>query len=170
MNTLKTLVLAALMLAPAALTAQDILGAFLADTSGTPTNVRRQPRGKVAITLPDTTSYMLTVGSPRDGWWQLLYLEDAERATEVSLPHSSTGLWIHHSVLGVGTRNYGGERLHLRAAPGAAAKSIYSFTQELTLHPLEVRRGWVRVVTTDGLHTGWIEEEMLCDNPLTNCC
>ena len=37
------------------------------------------------------------------------------------------------------------------------------------LRPVDIRGNWVKVKTIDGKHTGWIESEWLCGNPLTNC-
>ena len=42
--------------------------------------------------------------------------------------------------------------------------------EELQLHPVGVTDGWIKVKTSDGKYTGWIEDEWICDNPLTNCC
>jgi hypothetical protein len=35
---------------------------------------------------------------------------------------------------------------------------------------MEIKGDWVKVQTSDGKFTGWIEEEWLCGNALTNCC
>ena len=137
----------------------------------TPTNVRCEPKGAVAFTLPCDWSYIVCLSDPTNGWWRLRYAEIAEEAEEVRLAGSSTEeYWVHYSVVGIGTRNYGNQRLVLRAQPFEAAAVVYSFTEELSLHPLEVNGDWVKVVTPDGQHTGWIDSEWLCSNPLTNCC
>lgn len=73
-------------------------------------------------------------------------------------------------MLCVDTRNYDGESIHLRESPSNDAASLYSTNEEISLRPLEVKDGWVKVTTFDGKHIGWIEENMLCSNPLTNCC
>ena len=151
--------------------AQDVLGVFVADADSGPTNIRSAPRGVIALSLPDTTSYILAVSNPTNGWWLVESLSDAEHVQDIDLTGSSTGkYWIHHSVIGLGTRNYGGQKLVLRSAPSAKARATYSFTDEKLLHPIDVRGSWVKVKTADGKHTGWIEEIWLCDNPLTNCC
>jgi hypothetical protein len=35
---------------------------------------------------------------------------------------------------------------------------------------MDIKGDWVKVKTIDGKYTGWIEEEWLCGNSLTNCC
>ena len=149
------------------------LSVYISDSNGEFTNVRNAPGGKVVAKIPTSKIVMLEVTSPQNGWWQIdggtvNYTGDDDE--EVTLKGSSTGYWIHHSVIAVGTRNYGGETLHLRKSPDNKSAAVFSFKEEMQLRPLEVRGDWVKVKTADGKHTGWIESEWLCDNPLTNCC
>ena len=134
------------------------------------TNVRNAPRGKVVDRIYSDSIPMLEVKNPRNGWWQIdggCY--DTMNGYEVDLKGSTTGYWIHHSVIGVGSRNYGGEHLPLRQAPSKSASVVYTLRQESILHPLDLQGDWVKVKTPDG-HIGWIESEWLCSNPVTNCC
>ena len=136
------------------------------------TNVRNSPNGKVVARIDNNLgSGMLELEKPVNGWWRIEdnSWEIAEEAKEVTLRGSRTGYWIHYSVVGFGTRNYGGQKLTLRATPSVKGRAVYSFTKELILHPLEVKGEWIKVKTNDG-HIGWIHEEWICDNPLTNCC
>ena len=173
MKHLLALMLTAVLLWPMAQTATArgvSVGAFVCDSDSV-TNLRAAPGGKVVMRLVNRTSYMMNLSSPRDGWWQVDMLEDAEQGEEIALDpkQSPTGqYWIHHSVVGVSTRNYGGRPCLLRAAPGKRSPVAYGFNEELTVHPLDARGDWVKVKTPDG-HIGWIEVEMLCDNPLTTC-
>ena len=89
---------------------------------------------------------------------------------EGKLKGSTTGYWIHYSVLGMGTRNYGKEKLTLRQSPNAKSAAVYSFTKEIVLRPMDIKGDWVKVKTIDGKYTGWIEADWLCGNSLTNCC
>ena len=70
----------------------------------------------------------------------------------------------------MGTRNYGGQTLYIRQSPSASAPVVYKFKKEIQLRPMDIKGEWVKVQTTDGKYTGWIEEEWLCGNSLTNCC
>ena len=149
------------------------LSVYISDDNGAFTNVRNAPKGKVVAKIPTSKIVMLDVTSPQNGWWQIdggkVYYTGDDDET-VTLKGSSTGYWIHHSVIGLGSRNYGGETLRLRKSPDKKSAVVFSFKEELHLMPLEVRGDWVKVKTGDGKHTGWIESEWLCDNPLTNCC
>lgn len=153
----------------------ESIAAYIDDDSGNATNFRDKPKGQVIGQLPITYTVALTITHPIQGWWQVLqgevYPEEESQAD--ALPLSSFihhKVWIHYSVLCCGTRNYGGERWALRVSPTEKAKETFVFTQEVTLRPIDMKGEWVKVVTTDGQHTGWIERDRLCGNPLTNCC
>lgn len=149
------------------------LSVYISDGNGEFTNVRSGPKGKVVDKIPTSKIVMLEVVSPQDGWWQIdggeVYCTGDDDET-ITLKGSSTGYWIHHSVIGLDTRNYGGQTLRLRKSPDAKSAVVFSFKEEMHVMPLEVRGDWVKVKTGDGKHIGWIEAEWLCDNPLTNCC
>lgn len=151
----------------------QVLGVFISDDTGTPTNVRNAPNGKVVAKLNPDSGIMLAVESQKNGWWKIEngYYSDPDKDFEDEyLTGSTTGYWIHYSVLALGTRNYGGQTLRLRKSPSARAASVYSFKEEIKLRPLEIKGDWVKVKTFDGKHTGWIEIEWLCGNSVTNCC
>ena len=144
------------------------------DNSGSSTNIRNSPKGKVVHRIPQTTIAMLEVEEPQNGWWRICddsYFSVADGYEGLSkLTGSRTGYWIHSSVIVVGTRNYGGEMLYLYQQPNTKSKKVYTIKEEMTLHPLEVRGGWVKCTTSDGKQVGWIQAEWLCGNALTNCC
>lgn len=145
------------------------LSVFSVDYDGPYTNIRNAPKGAIVSKVKTSEDAMFEVTSPRNGWWRIVGdsydLPDRE---DIMLKGSSKGYWIHYSTIGIGTRNYGGQTLTLRSTPGG--KAVYSFKEEITLRPIDIKGGWVKVKTVDGKHTGWIEEEWLCGNPLTNCC
>ena len=161
--------MALLMFAAIGVKAQS-LDVFFWDTVGKYTNIRNAPNGKIVQKVSTSIDGMLNVESPVNGWWVICdnnyYVPDGGM-------YKLTGArkyYIHYSCIGVGTRNYGGQTLYLRATPSARAKVVYSFKEELVLRPIDIKGDWVKVTTTDGKHTGWIELEWLCGNPLTNCC
>lgn len=150
--------------------AQASISVFVADDSRT--NVRNKPKGDVAMQLPNNVSCCFLLEKPTNGWWKVVQLWDAEDEDNpsVTLHGSTTGeYWVHYSVIGVDTRNYGGERLTLREKPSAKSKAVYSFTQEILLRPIDIKGHWVKVKAPNG-KIGWIQDEWLCSNPLTNCC
>lgn len=165
--------LTAMMMAMALMVNAQSLAVYISDNSGSATNVRNAPKGKVVAKLNANSGIMFDVESPRNGWWKIsggVYTDPDKDMDDFRLKGSTTGYWVHYSVIGFSTSNYGGQTLHLRQSPSGESRSVYSFKTELLLRPLEVRGNWVKVVTGDGKHTGWIEKEWLCGNSVTNCC
>ena len=146
------------------------IGVFTWDSKGKYTNVRNAPGGKVVDRIPTNVPAMIGVKEPTNGWWKLVDNEYDTGDEQGKLKGSTTGYWIHYSVLAMGTRNYGNQKLTLRKSPNAKAAAVYSFAKEILLRPREIKDDWVKVQTIDGKYTGWIEEEWLCGNALTNCC
>ncbi len=134
--------------------------------------ILNKPSGATVMTLSYDEPYLFTLSSPQDGWWKINDLWNAaDDEDTTSLAGSDTGeYWIHYSAIGLGTSNYGGQELHLRAAPDPEADIVFTFNQELMLMPLDVQGDWVKVKVDGDDIIGWIEAEWLCSNPLTNCC
>ena len=152
-------------------TAQS-LGVYINDNNGKYTNIRNAPNGKVVfkLKLPNANGTMFAVDRVVNGWWHIDGTEYSNGDEEGEFTGSTTGYWIHNSVITVDTRNYGGQKLSLRSKPSAKASVVFSFKKEISLIPLDIKGDWVKVKTADGKHTGWIEREWLCGNSLTNCC
>lgn len=146
------------------------LGVYTVDDNGKFTNVRDAPKGKIVSKISTIEDAMMEVEKPTNGWWKIVGNTYSTADDVKKLKGSTTGYWIHYSVLGMGTRNYGGQRLALRKSPSAKAPAVYQFKKELTLRPIDIKGTWVKVKTLDGKHEGWIEAEWLCGNALTNCC
>lgn len=134
--------------------------------------ILNKPSGATVMTLPYDEPYMFSLSSPQDGWWKIHDLWNAaDDEDPTSLAGSDTGeYWIHFSDLCLGSSNYGGQELHLRAAPHQDADIVFTFNQELILMPLDFEDDWVKVMVDGSDIVGWIENEWLCSNPLTNCC
>ena len=164
--------LLAFFLSAVSMQAQDKVSAMVTDDNGAYTNIRNAPKGKVVDKLSTKVMAVVQLTSPRNGWWRIVggCCEDYENDVSVSFSGSTTGYWIHYSCVGFLTRNYGGQRLSLYAAPSSRSKALYSFSEpETLLHPVNVKGEWVKVKTKDGKHEGWINSEWLCYNPLTTC-
>ena len=147
------------------------LRVYIQDTNGKYTNLRSTPNGKLVRKLSTQRTIILEVKDPRDGWWEIgNYIFDCDEEKEIDLDKSNHDYFIHYSTIAVGTRNYGEQRLYLRKAANEKSAVVYTFNKEIELRPIEIKNGWVKVQTFDKKHTGWIEEEWLCGNPLTNCC
>ncbi len=165
----KIILTALLLIAGHAVKAQG-LGAYIDDNDGEWTNVRNAPKGKIVAKLPAKEGVMITLNKSVDGWWCLYDNTYWTGDGGGELTGSTTDYWLHWSVVVVGTRNYGGQKLTLRKSPSTKAAAVYSFTEEKQLHPIDMKGDWVKVRTADKKYTGWIEREWLCGNSLTNCC
>lgn len=148
------------------------LDVFIHDETGSDTNLRNAPNGKVVGRLSKSGTYMMDICDVTNGWWRICSNEISAYTDDMEGPIAAGNegvAWIHYSVLGTGTRNYGGKELYLREYPSEKALSTYSFKKELILRPLEIKENWVKVETIDKKHRGWIEYFWLCGNALTTC-
>ena len=153
---------------------------YIVDNNGPYTNIRNTPnKGKVVDRISVNVCAMLSLEKPTNGWWRIVgdsyeAITDEENSDsdfkKYHLKGSSTGYWIHYSVIGLGTRNYGGQHLPLRAEPHQTSAVTYTLKEEQIVRPVNVKGDWVKVKTIDGKGIGWIEAKWLCSNPLTNCC
>ncbi len=154
------------------LTAQTGASAYILDASGTPTNVRNAPNGKVVQTLSDS-GYVVSLLEVKNNWWKIDPLVDIYGDGEddsILLKGSKTGYWVHYSVLGFGIN--GDHTNVLRETPSSKAKPLKlepSYLFEVGLRPLEIQGKWIKVITTDKRHTGWMPIDRICSNPLTTC-
>ena len=150
----------------AAQTPVATLECFIAD--GSSTNVRNAPGGAVVRQLPVAGIYTLAVCNPQDGWWQILNgVVQAMDEDDIEIPGEA---WVHSSVLGLSTRNYGGQALSLRTEPRANAPVAGRITvAEDLVRPLDVSEDMQWVKVSWGKTSGWIEAKWLCSNPVTTC-
>lgn len=154
--------------------AQTRAGAYICDNSGTPTNVRNAPNGKIVQKLSDIDGgYVVTLLQVKNNWWKVDPVVDIYGDGEdeyVKLKGSKTGYWLHYSVLQF---NIAGDHENvLRQTPSPKGKPLkidISYLMQVGLHPLEIQGEWIKVVTTDKRYTGWMPIDKICDNPLTTC-
>ena len=150
--------------------------AYICDNSGSPTNIRNAPNGKVVQTLQDVDGgYVVDLIEAKNNWWKIdpaveIYGDVDEDEALVKLKGSKTGYWVHYSVLQF---TIAGERANvLRTKPSRKAPAINfegSYLAEIELRPLEISGKWIKVVTTDKRYTGWMPIDKICSNPLTTC-
>lgn len=145
------------------------LSAFILDPDQDPTNVRKSPGGDVIATLAPDTEHEVELEGLKDGWFMVTEIFSFDDEEEVDLPEGKG--WIHWSVIALSTRNYGGQKLSLRAADNIDADIVYSFSEEKLVRPLDVCGDWVQVEITQGSksYKGWIEQEWLCGSAVTTC-
>lgn len=144
------------------------ISVFIIDN--TPTNVREQPNGKIAGKLPVIdTGYIVELDECQKGWCSVIDIREAAEDKEIKIKSTTGKLWLHHSVLGFHTRNYGKQKITIRNKPQNNAPAVYSFNEEQSLCLLDFNDNWAKVKTWDSKHTGWIERKWVCENPLTTC-
>ena len=172
---MKKIILAFLMmLMTMTVFAQTQASAFILDESGSPTNVRNAPNGSVVKTLPGVDGgYVVELLESNGNWWKIDPIIDiygSDDDDQICLEGSKTGYWVHNSVLAF---NIAGEQKNvIREKPSAKAKPLKlnsSYLFDVALRPLEIKGGWIKVVTTDKKYTGWMPISKICDNPLTTC-
>ena len=153
--------------------AQTDVMAYIYDRSGTPTNVRNAPNGKVVKSLPEIDGgYVVKLLEVKNNWWRIDPVVDVYGDDDglVKLQGSKTGYWMHNSVLQF---NIAGDYSNvLRATPspkGRPLKIDIAYLMETGLRPLLVQGEWIKVETADKRYTGWMPIDRICYNPLTTC-
>lgn len=145
----------------------DNLGLYLVDSSDT--NVRNAPGGKVVCKLPLLEEgYILYVDRIEKGWCRIADDEVLPTLDDkvVKLEGSSTGYWIHNSLLFAKGMGDGGVTLY--AEKSQRSKVVLKTTDWTEFTPLEISGKWVKVRV--GKKSGWMPIDEVCNNPLTNCC
>ena len=69
MNIRRLILVFAFVFSAFCVNAQKGLAVYIDDTTGSPTNIRSAPNGKIIGSLPDTCIYMLDVKAAKNGWW-----------------------------------------------------------------------------------------------------
>lgn len=153
--------------------AQSEVCAYICDKSGTPTNVRNAPKGKVVKSLPEIDGgYVVTLLEVKNNWWRIDPVIDiyGDEDDYVKLQGSKTGYWVHNSVLQF---NIAGDHTNvLRATPSSKGKPLKidtTYLLETGLRPLQIQGEWIKVETTDKRFMGWMPIDRICCNPLTTC-
>jgi len=162
------LLLFATVIMPFLMSAQGMVDVYIIDSDGPVTNIRKAPRGKVVATLPTDGSYVVSLVTVKGEWWKIddVVLQCGDEEKEIVLTGSKTGYWIHRSLLQFGIAGDRNGALHV--APSSTSKTI-KITGESDLMPIAKKGDWVKAVTIDGKHTGWIHCDRICSNPLTTC-
>lgn len=166
----KIMMMTMLLLVTLAANAQSEVYAYIVDASGTPTNVRNAPNGKVVQQLDNEESLVVNLLSAQGNWWRIAPLVEiyGDNEGELTLKGSKSGYWIHNSVLQFGVA--GDPAGCLRKSPSWKAKAVtIGNSTDMSFRPLAISGQWVKVVTTDGRYTGWMHRDKICSNPLTTC-
>ena len=143
--------------------AKGDLCAYITDSVA---NVRNAPNGKVVTTL-SYSGNVVTLLKASNGWWKIdsTVEQYGDEEKEITLEGSSTGYWVHNSVIGFTGVGDGTAIIYNR--PSRKARKVCECVQ--LMHPIAVKGNWVKVKTDDGRYTGWIRRDAICYNPLTTC-
>lgn len=131
----------------------------IVDPSG-PTNIRDKPSGATVMQIDGNA--VIKVKNSERGWWRIEgnsyiqgvpYREDSYKP----LQGSSTGYWIHSSVIAFGTPYDDEKLIKFYSKPDSASSVVYSVSAEEDSYiPLEKKGCWIKAKTEDGSHSGWI--------------
>lgn len=145
------------------------------DASGSDTNIRQSPGGKLACKLPADNTYHFVLKDgikSENGWVRIAdgevfrYAEDAAddytlADARIKLTGSTTGYWIHSSLLEIRTLAGADRPTLLRSEPSKNAPVAYGRTKADWYRPLQRQGNWVLMKTWDGKYQGWEEMDQL---------
>lgn len=146
------------------------VGAYLSDPDSGPSNIRLIPGGEIIKTIPDGVDVIFFLIEAWNGWIRI-YPEMYVDNEKVKIHAKSC--WIHGSILGASTSNYGGQDINIYSKPDRKSKTVYVIKGEqgyVTF--IDVKDGWAKVKIKNSkgkIIIGWIESGWLCGNPYTNC-
>lgn len=145
------------------------LNAFVWDEDEGATNVRNSPSGDVILSLEANGDFELNIIGSMDGWFKVHDIYSINADGSIDIPGSYG--WIHGSVIGIGTRNYGGQPLNVYVDADASSSVVVIIEEESIVRPKDVCGDWVQIEYTNNGKTniGWIEKEWLCGSAVTNC-
>jgi len=133
------------------------------------TNLRSEPNGEILGELEHDYEYIIYLDAQLNGWFRIASVEGI--GIEIDVPKSE--LWIHYSVVGVSSRNYGNQTLNLYSLPNSESEICGKIIYETSLKVTKVQGDFAYVFFIDENNkkiSGWIETTWLCGNPVTNCC
>lgn len=143
------------------------LTVFLNDPDLTGTNVRKEPKGAIIYQMVrknEEEEFLIDLSQAQGGWFKVTAIEGMDGAVAIDY----TAAWVHGSVLGVNTKNYGGETITIYEEATPKAPLVTSTTEVLyNLSLVDICGEWVKVKGKD--FTGWIQQQWLCGSSLTNC-
>ena len=145
--------------------------AYLADPDPNGCNVREKPKGKVIKVLSTQQEWMIDLREAWNGCFRIVPIIETGEDENIDL--KTDNCWIHGSLLGASTRNYGNQTLRFYTHPNTKSKVVFTVSEEdSAVTFIDIRPGWTKVQYTDDKGkklTGWIETEWLCCNPYTTC-
>ena len=169
----KILMMTLFAIAAMAAYSQEYVTVIVADASGTPTNIRNAPNGKVVCQLDPDGSYTVDLISVKNGWWKIAPQVEEWGDDEKTIPlkGSTTGYWIHSSVLDFGISGEQDNAVHVAPSEKSKLVKLSGDIFEMTFVPVAKKGQWLKFTAKSGKNTitGWIHNDRICSNPLTTC-
>lgn len=144
--------------------------AYLSDTDPNGCNVREKPSGKVIKVIRTQNEWIIGLREAWNGWFRIDPV--IEGADDDNIDLKTDNCWIHGSLLGASTRNYGNQTLKFYTSPDNKSKVVFTVSEEIKVTFVDIKTDWTKVQYKNRKGkklTGWIETEYLCCNPYTTC-
>ena len=146
---------------------QGSFTAYLADPDMSGTNVRKEPKGTVVYKIvrgDEEDEVTISFSESKNGWFKVTSIEEMEGKAEMDY----SAAWIHGSVLGLNTSNYGGQTIKVNQEANATSATVKELTEETyNLSLVDFCGEWVKVKGKG--FSGWINQEWLCSSTMTTC-
>lgn len=130
---------------------EPVVWAYIFDKDST--NIRDKVKGKVVLKIGGTP--VLGLSSPNKGWWKI---EDSGTLGSGVLKGSSTGYWIHGSVVRIKLTSTNGNSVSLKTSPADNAEVAVSVSKDDALIPVDQKDCWVNLKTENGKSSGWTKK------------
>ena len=139
--------------------------AYLIDDDTNGTNLRKRPNGEIIYVLKTQYGNVeFRLSESKNNWFKITNIDTYDDIIE-PIPDEC---WIHGSLLGANTRNYGGQPIALYKTQDTTQMAFTINEQDVILSfNAMCGSNWVQVKHKGVL--GWIQSEWLCSNPVTTC-
>ncbi len=142
------------------------IDAYFIDSDRNGSNIRNAPSAQSQIiNQVDNMTTVLHITGVQNGWFQVDHIYDA--ASEGGDVDVFKGLgWVHAAIVG-GDGMGGGTPL--LQAPHKKAKWLTNIGVEKGIGLISCKGTWAYVQSGRGKLKGWVENQTMCSNPLSNC-
>ncbi len=130
---------------------EPVVWAYIFDSDST--NIRDKAKGKAVMKIGGTP--VLGLSSPNKGWWEI---QDNGTLGNGVLKGSTTGYWIHGSVVRIKLTPTNGNSVSLKTSPADNAEVAVSVSKDDALIPVDQKDCWVNLKTENGKSSGWTKK------------
>lgn len=145
------------------------------ENDGKPLHLMTAPGSGDDIVLPGNYDYEFILCDPTDGWWYVLGPAFVVGVPEEGDPDEYSlgpnGAWISAKDLYLNTVLCHQDKIILRDKPSSDAEPVFVIAPEdvWSVHPLDLRKDWVKVQIAEDGEIGWILRELLCFSAFEVC-